>query len=388
MTNGLVAKGWEPVADAFNTNYKKGREVGSAVAVFRDGHPVIDIWGGFADPASKTPYTRDTVHCVASSGKGVLALAVARCVQAGWLVYEDRVVGHWPEFGEAGKEQITVSELLAHRGGLAALDPPTTFEDIRDSPMMTARLAAQTPEWEPGTAHGYHAFTYGWLVAELIRRVDPRHRNVGRFVEQEITRPLGLDLWMGSPETLRSRLSALIEPPAPTDPPSLERAAQVNAPGALGERALSLNGALRPDGSEMCFNNWDLLTGEFPAANMVTNARSLARLYASTLVPVDNERILDPSFRDLAVSPMTPDGELDLCLLQETRFSAGGFMNTGSFLPMLGEGSFGHNGAGGSYGFAHHESGISVGYVMNQMVADTSADPRSVLLVEAIRSCL
>lgn len=388
MTHGPVAKGWEAVADAFAANHREGREVGSALAVLRDGHAVVDVWGGSADEAGQEPYTRETVHCVASSGKGVLALAMARCVQSGWLDYGDRVVDHWPEFGDEGKEQVTVSELLAHRGGLPAVDPPTTLEDIKDSRMMAARLAAQVPEWEPGTAHGYHAFTYGWLVAELTRRVDPERRDLGRFVDEEIARPLALDLWLGSPPPPRSRLSPLIDPPAPTDPDFLKRAGKAFARGAIGERALSLNGALSLDGPESCFNTWDLLTVEFPAANMVTNARSLARLYASTLGPVSGVGILDRSVRDQAASPNTPDGELDRCLLQETRFSVGGFMNSGDFMPMLGEGSFGHNGAGGSFGFAHPESGISVGYVMNQMVADNSADPRSALVVEAIRSCL
>ncbi len=158
---------------AFEANLAAGREVGAAIAVYHQGRPVVSLAGGSFDEAGSRPYTDDTLQLVFSTTKGITALAVALCVERGLLDYDAPVVDCWPEFGAAGKERITVAQLLSHQAGLPVIDGAVTLDEVFDWDHMAARLAAQAPIWEPGTAHGYHAVTFGWLAGELVRRVDP-----------------------------------------------------------------------------------------------------------------------------------------------------------------------------------------------------------------------
>src|SRR5436190_2168395 len=181
---GFVAPGWEPVQEAFANNFTLGREVGAGVAVYHRGTLVLDLVGGWNDRDGSDIYSDRTLQLVFSSTKGITAIAVGMCVDRGLLDYQERVATYWPEFAAEGKGEITVAQLLSHQAGLISVDPPVSLDDALGWDGIVKRLAAQKPLWEPGTAHGYHAVTYGNLAGELIRRVDPKQRTVGQFVAQ------------------------------------------------------------------------------------------------------------------------------------------------------------------------------------------------------------
>jgi CubicO group peptidase (beta-lactamase class C family) len=251
---------------------------------------------------------------------------------------------------------------------------------------MVGRLAAQAPLWEPGTAHGYHAVTFGWLAGELVRRVDPKGRSLGGFVADEIVAPLGTELWIGLPELEEPRVAPLIPTPPPDSPAVAEMMRQLVGPETLAGQALTLNGAFGLTGP-LVWNTREVHAAEIPAANAITNARSLARTYAATIGEVDGVRLLDDATVALASATATPPNEPDRVLVIPTAFGMG-FMTSGMFVPMLGEGSFGHPGAGGSLGFAYPGAGIGFGYVMNQMGSTLSGDVRALTLIEAVKESL
>src|SRR5262245_58676793 len=349
--DGTVAAGWEPVRDAFERNLAGGREVGAAVAVYHRGRPVVDLAGGSFDEEGTRPYTGDTLQLVFSTTKGITALAVALCVERGLLDYDAPVVDVWPEFGAAGKERITVAQLLSHQAGLPVVDQSLTIDDVLDWDRMVDVLAAQAPVWEPGRAHGYHAVTFGWLAGELVRRVDPEGRTLGGFVA-ELTGPTGAEAWIGLPEAEETRVSPLVVSGPPADPVVAELMRQVLGPDTLPGRALWLGGAFRPN--DDVWNSRRLHAAEIPAANGIATAAALARVYAASIGEVDGVRLLQPETIDRARTTVTPQDEPDQVLMFPTTFGMG-FMTYGSFTPMLGPGSFGHAGAGGSLAFGHPE---------------------------------
>ena len=173
LMGGDVDEGYGKVADAFRRNLSSGQEVGAAFAVYRDGRKVVDLWGGFRNGITQAPWEQDTLVTVFSTTKGVASLAVAVAVSRGLLSYDAKVADYWPEFAQAGKDAITVRQLLAHQAGLSALKPPLTLNDLAEPTRMSAKLAAQAPAWTTGTRHGYHGITLGWYEGELIRRADP-----------------------------------------------------------------------------------------------------------------------------------------------------------------------------------------------------------------------
>jgi CubicO group peptidase (beta-lactamase class C family) len=379
---GTVEPGWESVREVFAENLASGEDIGAAVSVYHRGNKMVDLFGGSFDAERTQPYDENALQLVFSTTKGITAIAVGICVQRGWLRYDDRVAAHWPEFAAHGKDRATVAQLLSHQVGLIAPDGPISLAEALDWDTIVSRLAATTPDWEIGSGHGYHALTYGWLAGELIRRVDPGHRSVKQFVADEIATPLGLDLWIGLPEQLEPRVSPLIGAPLAsdaTDPAVQAMLEQFMGPDSRGGRALFLNGAFRGDGT---FNRRDVHAAEIPAANAISNARSLAKLYAATLGPVDGVQILESSVRDRASVTVTPAGEPDLCLLMGTTFGMG-FMTHGTFTPYVGPGSYGHPGAGGSVAFAQPARQLGFGYVMNKMASNLAGDFRAQRLMQA-----
>ena len=207
---GDVDEGYGKVADAFRRNLGSGKEIGAAVAVYRDGHKVVDLWGGYRNGDTRAPWEQDTLVNVFSTTKGVASLAVAVAASRGLIDYDARVADYWPEFAQAGKAEVTVRQLLGHQAGLVAIKPPLTLADIADPEVLSARIAMQTPAWPPGTRQGYHAVTLGWYESELIRRVDPQKRTLGRFFSEEIAGPLELDFHIGLPASVdRNRVARL-----------------------------------------------------------------------------------------------------------------------------------------------------------------------------------
>jgi CubicO group peptidase (beta-lactamase class C family) len=379
---GSTAAGWERVEAAFRQNFESGEDIGAAVSVYHRGERVVDLWGGSFDGGDR-PYDDTTLQLVFSTTKGITAMAVAICVQRGLLDYGAPVSQYWPEFAAHGKGDATVAQLLSHQCGLFSVQGEITLAEALDWPTITARLADTSPEWPIGSTHGYHALTYGWLAGELVRRVDPAHRNIGRFVAEEIAGPLGVELFIGLPEALEPRVAPIMGAPISTDSPDPVIKAmleQFMGPASNGGRALSLNGAFSVEGA---FNRRDVHAAEIPAANGITNARSLAKVYAATFAPIDGVQLLDDAVRDVARTTVTPEGEADACLIMPTTFGMG-FMTHGMFTPYAGPGSYGHPGAGGSVAFAQPERQLGFGYVMNQMAQNLANDARAQRLIDAV----
>lgn len=387
---GSVEPGFEAVADAFARNFAEHGEIGAAVTVHHRGRRVVDLWGGLADPASGRPWDRDTLQLVYSTTKGATAACANLLAQRGLLDMDAPVATYWPEFGQAGKSHIPVRWLLCHKAGLAAVDAEMTLaEALAWDPVIRA-LEVQEPMWEPGTAHGYHATTYGWLVGEVVRRIDPAHRSVGTFWREEIADPLGLDFYIGLPPELEDRVAVLpgsLVPEGAMDDPELrELVLAFMGPDTMLGRALGAPaGVWSEDG---VWNSPALHQAEVPAANGITNARSLSRFYAALVadVPADDDfpaatRVLTPAQVDAARETQTSGP--DLVLSFETTFGLG-YMTASPFSPYGGARAFGHAGAGGSLGYADPENEISFGYVMNKMNTNLSGDPRTTGLVTAV----
>src|ERR1700753_4221931 len=208
LVGGDVDEGYGKVADAFRANFAAGDEVGAAVAVYRDGVKVVDLWGGYRNGITKEPWQRDTRVNMFSTTKGVASLAVTLAASRGLIDYDARVADYWPEFAQAGKADVTVRQMLSHQAGLSALDAPLLLADLSDPDRLSAALAAQAPAWPPGSRHGYHALTLGWYESELIRHTDPAGRTLGQFFADEIAAPLGLDLHIGLPASVNRDLVA------------------------------------------------------------------------------------------------------------------------------------------------------------------------------------
>lgn len=388
---GTVADGFEAVRTEFEANFTEHGDVGAGVAVYVDGELVVDLVGGTHKDGR--PYDTDALQLVFSSTKGVAAIAVHLLVQRGQLSLDTVVSEIWPEFAAHGKDRVTVGDVLSHRVGLPVIEETLPAADILAVTPIVEALAAAEPLWTPGTAHGYHAITYGWLVGEILRRVDGR--TMGQFVAEELVSPLGLELWIGLPEEEHHRVSQLIMgSPADVnmDPASMpeevqavlaEMAAAFLDPDSVTNRALSMNGVFGPGG--VTWNDPDVWRSQIPAANAITNARSLAKLYAATVGDVDGVRILDPdtvyaATRERSAGP-------DRTLIVPTRFGAGFFLPS-TFSPLMGPNSFGHAGAGGSLGLADPDSRVGFAYVMNKMSASLSDDPRTRGLIAAVSAAV
>ncbi len=389
MTNivGAVAPGWEPVREAFAANLANTEEVGAGVSAYYRGVQVVDLWGGWFDAERTIPYAEHSLQLVFSTTKGITAIAVAMCVDRGLLSYDAPVSKYWPEFAAHGKGDATVAQLLSHQVGLYTVDGPISLEEALDWPTVTARLADTAPRWPIGTAHGYHALTYGWLAGELVRRVDPQHRSLGTFVRQEIAEPLGIELWVGLPDQLVPRVSPILPSTPNLDDEVAAFIAQFVGPGTPAGDALSLNGAfstVQEPGvlGAPVFNERQVLAAEIPAANGVSNAPSLAKVYAATMAPIDGVQLMSDAVRDVARVTVTPENEPDKCLIMPTTFGMG-FMTAGAFSMFAGPGSYGHPGAGGSVAFAQPEREFAFAYVMNQMATNLAADVRAQALVDA-----
>jgi CubicO group peptidase (beta-lactamase class C family) len=380
--NGMVADGFGPVADAFARNFAEHGELGAAFSLYVDGEVKADLWGGVADSQTGRPWTADTLQLVYSTTKGAAAICVARLVAAGRISYADAVATYWPEFAANGKGDVTIAQMMSHQAGLPYATATLSFDDLIAVTPVVDALASQEPIWEPGTRHGYHALTYGWLAGELVRRVDGR--TIGQYFAEEVAGPLGLDFWIGLPESEEPRVALLALPLLVPDPETIAVIMKIVGPGTMGFNALSMSGVML-SGPADPFNTRAVHATEMPAANGITTARSLAKMYAATVGEVDGVRLIDEA--TVAAAHAEAVKGPDACLVVETRFGMG-FMLDGEFAPMLSPGSFGHPGVGGSLGYADPEAKVGYGYVMNQMGSRLAGDPRTIGLNAAVRACL
>ena len=373
---GTVAPGFAAVRDAFVDNFTSHGDVGAACSVYRAGEPVVDLWGGVADHTTGREWQADTPVIVFSATKGVTAVAVHRLIERGVLDPDAPVARYWPEFAANGKADISVRWAMSHRAGLAAVEGALTLAEVLAWDPVVAAIAAQAPNWEPGSAHGYHARSYGWILGEVIRRVSGR--SPGRFVAEEIAAPLALELWIGLSPALLQRRARMI--PAGEGLPSL-----TDLLGADSLTAKVMNGPNNLFHYDSMWNRDDILAAEMPSSNGVATARALARMYAAVIGPVDGRRLLHPETvaRATEVQSQGPD----LVLIIPTCFGLG-FMLQPIMAPDGGPRCFGHTGAGGSTAFADPDAGISFGYVTSQLRFDMAGDPRSRALVRAVYDSL
>ncbi|MGC9378450.1 serine hydrolase domain-containing protein [Streptomyces sp. MH13] len=389
--HGTVAEGFEPVRDAFARNFTVLGDRGAAVAVYRDGRKVVDLWGGTRDIDGTAPWRRGTAQVVRSATKGVAAAVPLLLHQRGELDLDAPVGAYWPRFKAHGKERVLVRHVLGHRAGLPVLDRPLTPEQALDPLRGPEAVAAQAPVWEPGTDHGYHALTYGWLLDELVRRVTGG-RGTGEWIADEIARPLGLDLWLGLPAAQeaagRAGRVGRVEDPEPSGngPRLRPKRAVTDAyadPGSLTRRAFAAITPF-PDQNDPAYR-----AAALPATNGIATADGLARFYAALIGEVDGAtrrvRLFDPATRERARAEESAGP--DRVLVVGTRFGLG-YMLHGSASPFLSPGSFGHPGRGGALGFADPESGVAFGYVTNGFRRTVTADPRAQALVRAVRASL
>jgi CubicO group peptidase (beta-lactamase class C family) len=369
------------VREVFAESFRSQDEVGAAVAVAVDGALVVDLWGGHLDFARTRPWQRDTLVNVYSTTKGVTALAAHRLVDEGRLDLDAPVAKYWPEFAQAGKGEIPVRWLLSHRAGLPAVRKPLPNEALYDWGAMTEALAAETPWWTPGTAHGYHALTFGWLVGEVVRRIAGR--SLGAFVRDAFAGPLGLDLHVGLAEREHARVADILQP-SPPDPNG--EAAQMFARALAEPEGMTARAFLNPPSMALGPNVPAWRSAEIPGANGHATARALATLYGRAALgdgavisreAISRCRTEQAHGADLVLGIPTRVG-LGFMLRQESH--AGG--------RCLAPGAFGHPGAGGSLAFADPEARLGFGYVMNRMGPRILLDDRAIALVDAVNACL
>jgi len=381
---GHVNRGFEGVREAFIENFVRRRELGGECCAFQGGQKVVDLWGGIRNKQTGEPWEEDTMVVVHSATKGLAAMTLAIAHSRGWLDYEERVAAYWPEFALQGKERITVRQLLAHQAGLFAIDEFVDRGIVSDLDRLAAILARQKPAWEPGTRQAYHALSLGFYEGELLRRVDPRHRSLGQFFQDEIASPLGLDVYIRLPEQIPNSRLATIAPPSRMEmllrfPLRLTLDAMNRRSNIY--RALQVNPgtAVYLDERRVYARNL-----EIPSGGAVGTARAIAQAY-SAFTTSGGELGLRRETLDLLAAPAIPPtrGFYDECLKGEVQFSLG-FMKPSALWSFGSASSFGSPGAGGSLGFADPSAGIGYAYVTSQSGTRLNGDPRDVALRDAL----
>jgi CubicO group peptidase (beta-lactamase class C family) len=379
---GRVAPGFEQVRAEFERNFTERGEIGAALAVYWRGDKVVDLWGGRRTPAGAEPWNQDTMVVVMSTTKGLAAMTLAVANARGWLDYDAPIARYWPEFAQNGKGAVTVRQLLAHEAGLVLIDEKLTIDQMRDLDYVAHVLARQKPAWPPGTRHGYHAMTIGLYMQEIIRRVDPAHRTLGRFFQEEIAEPLGLDFYIGLPGAIPDTRLAKFRPFSP----GRALMALRNTPPVLIKKVLQPRSLLRkslgfPAGAD--FNQRRCLEIELPAGNGVGTARAIARAY-SAFAEGGAELGITPQTFARIIEPPEVARPHDEVIGVPSWFSLG-FLRPG---PHTGFGSspraFGAPGAGGSFGFADPDARVGYAYVMNKLDFWLVDDPREKALRDAV----
>ena len=382
---GYVAPGFEPVRDAFEANFAHRGELGGACCAYLRGEKVVDIWGGVRNKTTGAPWERDTMVVIHSATKGLAAMTLAIAHSRGWLDYDERVATYWPEFAQNGKQDITVRQLLAHQAGLFAFDEPVDRNTVADLNQLAAVMARQKPAWPPGTRQAYHGLTLGFYEGELLRRVDPWHRSLGRFLRDEIATPLGEDLYIGLPDDIPNARLAMLSSPGRMDMIFGFRPVRLMLEGLNPQsninRALSMNPGTSVYLDEKRVYARNL---EVPAGGGVATARGIAHAYSAFVTGF--ELGLRGQTLDLLAAPALPPthGFFDECLKVEVQFSLGFSKPSDTWRFSRSTRAFGCPGAGGAMGFADPDVGLGYAYVTSQMGTTLSGDPRDLALSAAV----
>ncbi|WP_431949623.1 serine hydrolase domain-containing protein [Nocardia lijiangensis] len=376
--SGTCDPAFREVREVFAASFADGQNRGAAVAVFAGGRPVVDLWGGVADRRSGRPWLADTPCVAFSCTKAVTATAALLVMEREGTGQEEPVRRWWPEFAAHGKHAVTVEDLLTHRAGLPAFDRPLTKFDAADPAAMAAELAGQTPVWEPGAKHGYHAVTFGWLVGELVRR------RTGRTVPEFVREHFGAELWAGPDEI--SRAARLGFPPADQMAWRTEDLPEDAAVRRLAESyrdpdSMLMRGSTNPAGS---YNDPTVLAGGWPGSGLVTTPRALARFYRDL---IRGDLLQPETLRDAVRERVRgPDEVLSL----ESAFALGYMRPSLNFrLPKSARATaFGHPGAGGSVGLGDLEHDLALAFIPNLRREGLAGDRRAHDLIAAVYAAL
>lgn len=385
---GQVAPGFEEVRDVFAENFTQRHELGGACCAYVHGQKVVDLWGGVRDRATGEPWERDTMTLVYSATKGLAAMTLAVAHSRGWLDYEARVATYWPEFAANGKERITVRQLLGHQAGLFAFDEPVDRAVVADLDRLAAVMARQRPAWEPGTWQGYHVISLGFYEGELLRRIDPRHRTLGQFFQEEVAAPLGLDFHIRLPASVPD---ARLAPLAFASPWAMLLHTPPRFLVDLFDKRSNLYraGAANP-GTELPRDAERIYARELevPSGGGVGTARAIARAYGVFASGGAELGLRSETLRALE-APATPPrrGFHDQVVRGPVKFSLG-FMKPSTVWPFGPDAAYGAPGSGGSLGFADPLRGLGYGYVTCQAGPSLTGDPREVALRRAIYAAL
>lgn len=384
-----------PVVDAFADYLRSTPYGGAALSVYMDGHPVIDVWGGIADAAGGREWDEQTTAVLFSCGKSITAIVLLRLAERGLIELDAPITTYWPEFAANGKDKVTVRELMAHRAGVPLVDANLTRRQVLDGASLAEAMAVQKPLWEPGTAHAYHALTVGAGLGEIVRRTTGK--SLGTVLQEDLAIPLGLDLWIGLPETEGERVAAVLpQDPTAIDPELLDLVQALVAEDDRAWRSLTINEALRlpmPGITlENAYNAPDVRSAEIPAANGIGTARSVAKLHAALIGPVDDSRT--------GSAPLLAEGTLADATrkLSEGEPALGatggpypiwasGFMLPWEQRPMLSAASFGHDGAAGGLCFADPTHKVGFAFLPSVM-GPSAPDTRVNQIVMELRRCL
>ena len=374
--HGICKPGYERVRDAFTRNFEEHGEVGAGLSLVVAGETVVDLWDGHTDGALTRPWQEDTIVNTFSTTKGITTICALRLMEQGKLDPDSPAAEYWPEFAAAGKEKITVRQIMSHQAGLPGIDSMIPVEKAYDWEPLSDALAAQRPFWEPGSKVGYHAVTFGTLVGELIRRVTGK--TVGAFWQDEIAEPFGIDFHIGFGEELDDRCATVIPAPLPNlsnvDHPLVKA---IIDPTTLTFKAFMISPLMMVNPLYMNSREWR--AAEVPAANGHGTARSLSRLYGALATggELGGKQVLKQETIEMATQ--TQSQGHDEVLLFPTRFGLGFLLDIPEFQISPSGTVFGHFGMGGSFGLADPAAKLGVGYVMNKMMIpnpETREDPR------------
>ncbi len=385
--HGHVATGFEEVQSVFEANFTEGIEVGASLCVRSKGQDLVNLWAGYQDQNGERPWQQDTLVNVYSVTKGIASLAVAAIVEDGHFDYSSEVRSIWPEF-VAAQSGLTVGQLLSHQSGVPGVDEPVAIEDMYNWPRMIGLLEKQQPYWPPGSAAGYHALHWGYLIGEIVRRATGN--SLGRWVAERIATPLMADFYLGLPEALHERCADLIGPNRArkqsdaADPPAAPSPPVPPQNPELFSVAL-LNPSVRP-WKDACSPAWR--SAEIAAANGQASGQGIATIYdaAANGGIASGVRVLKPASIAALVTEEVGMTD-DLILDKPMRRGRGLILNTnGEYGPSAA--AFGHSGAGGALGFADPETGIGFGYAMNQMDTGMAEETRAGRLIAALYRAL
>ena len=373
---GYCEERFKSVKEAFKSNFDDNLEVGASFAVTLNGKHVIDLWGGYANAAKTKRWKKDTIVNVYSTTKVMTAICIHMLVDRGLLDLDAPVAKYWPEFAQAGKENLPVRYLLSHTSGLAGWDKVFRARKLYKWDLMVELLAAQKPWWEPGTKNGYHMITFGYLLGELIRRITKK--TVGTFFREEIANPLGADFFIGLPEEHDVRVADLIPPP-PID---------LSTFGELDPKSVAMRTLTNPilDVQETKSREWR--NAEIPAANGHGNARSVSRITAALACGGELEGIHLLTEKAIRRSIEEQSYSIDLVLNVPIRFGLGWGLKSKEVPIGPNPNIFYWGGYGGSVIVVDLDAKMSISYVMNKMVSTLTGDPRSEKLIEAVYNSL